>query len=302
MDGFPPHGLGFLSHAHVRVSSQNAKIVTTHTTAELSRLQGPGLLVSPYDRRFAVGRLDLELFASGHVPGGASLLVRWEGNEVLYAGTVNPRPSLGAEACQLRRSHTLVVGSRFGSPDFVFPPAAQEMERVCDRVVELISRGKVPVLLVTSWLGKAQPIAARLHEMGVEVWAHRKIVEGCRRLRDLGRVGGSPHRFKPDRARGGAVLWLTRSRKAPSLAKLEEGRYMLVSGEAKDPGYVSRMGCAEGFVLSDHADFEGLVSYINSVEPKRLVLLPGRAHTLAEHVQKRGRVVEVLEPRQLSMF
>jgi Cft2 family RNA processing exonuclease len=305
MDGFPPHGLGFVSHAHRRVTlahAKTAKIVTTQTTAALAGLAGPNVLTTPYDRRFSIGKLDLELFPSGHVPGAAALWLRWEENEMLYAGSINPTGELGAEPCGLRRAEILVIESTYGNPAFAFPPPEQTLAQLCTRIQTLISDGRIPVVLVSHPAGKAQAIASRLHNRGVTVWAHRRICEAGRCLRDLGRASGAPRRLKPERAQGGAVLWLLASRKAPSLQKLSAPRFIAVSGEVCDPGFTARYAADEGFVLSDHADFRTLVRYIDSVEARRVVLLPGRAHTLAAHIRKGRRNVEVLEPSQLSMF
>lgn len=302
MDGFPPQGLGFLSNAQVRVTPGSTKLVTTEVTARLAGLSRSCALISPYDRPFAVGQLDLELFPSGHLHGSASLSVRWDGGHFVYTGPINPKDGLDNEPCGVRRSGVLITESRYGHPDYVFPPAEETTERLIDRCRALLEWDETPVLLVSQPLGKPQSLAARLQAQGLPVWAHRRIVDGARRLKELGLPTGRPRRFKPSPDFTGVVLWPTRSRRAPSLQRLSAAHPILVSGEAARKEAVTKAGCEEGFVLSDHADFSSLVEYVERVSPHRVALLPGRAHPLRERLQSKKTSVEILEPTQLSMF
>lgn len=303
MDGFPPHGLGFLSNAHVRVSVGNTKLVTTKTTAILSGLSEHHVLLSPYDRTFAVGKLDLELLPSGHIPGAASLFVRWDDGHFLYTGPINPKCGVSLEPCGMRRSDVLITESRYGHPDFVFP---EDREEVLDSLVEKcrfhLERDITPVLFVSNPLGKAQELAERFFLKNIPVYAHRKITNGAITLKKLGLSKGKPKRLNPSKLSQGVVLWLSNSHKAPTLSKLKNKHTILVSGEAVHPQAARRLGADESVVLSDHADFPSLMEYVEGVGAQRIALLPGRAHGFIDHLSKRNRKIEILEPKQLSMF
>jgi len=303
MDGFPPHGLGFLSNAHVRVSIGNTKLVTTKTTAVLSGLSENHVLMSPFDRTFAVGKLDLELLPSGHIPGAASLFVRWENGHFLYTGPINPKCGVDLEPCGMRRSDVLITESRYGHPDFVFP---EDREEVLGSLVEkckfYLERDVTPVLFVSTPLGKAQELADRFFLKSIPVYAHRKIANGSIKLRKLGIFKGTPKRLNPSKPSQGVVLWLSGSHKAPTLSNLKNKHTILVSGEAVHQQAARRLGAEESVVLSDHADFPSLIKYVEGVGAKRIALLPGRAHSFIDHLNKRNRKIEILEPKQLSMF
>ncbi len=305
MDGFSAQGMAFLSHAHSRVPSQASQIVTTKQTAVLAGLTGPGLLVSPFDRPFSVGKLDLELLSSGHIPGAASLLVRWGGTELLYAGSVNTEPGLmPTEPCQTRRAEALILGCRYGHPRFAFPRPEQAIDRLMSIVKSQLLQGRTPVLLLNEPLGKAQGLAALFHQENIETWAHRKICDGAARLRDLGLPVGHPRRLTNQKAQDiqGVVLWLVASRDARTLKQVPKAMFVLVSGLAADPTVIAQMGVADSVVLSDHADFAGLVSYVERVRARHVFLLPGKPHPLAATLRKQGLRVTILHPTQLALF
>ena len=305
MDGFSAQGLAFLSHAHLRVPSQASQIVTTRQTAVLAGLEGPGLLISPFDRPFSVGNLDLELLSSGHIPGAASLLVRWNGTQVLYAGTVNPEPGLmPTEPCQTRHAEALVLGCRYGHPRFAFPKPDHAVERLLELVSHRLARGQTPVLLFNEPVGKAQGLAALFHSENLDTWAHRKICDGATKMRDLGLAVGHPRRLESAKASTakGVVLWLLSSREAGTLNNLPKPYFILVSGLAADPMALAQTKASDGVVLSDHADFAGLLSYVDRVQARHVFLLPGRPHPFAATLKKKGLRVSILHPTQLALF
>ncbi|MCD6500170.1 MAG: hypothetical protein J7M25_17895 [Deltaproteobacteria bacterium] len=301
LDGFPNQGLGFLSHAHIKPTRHAGKILTSHHTAILTNLQGPNVLVSPFDRRFSVGQMDVELFPSGHVPGAASLLAQWDGQEVLYAGSVNPRGTImAAEPCQTRTCDILILGSRYGHPRFSFPDPEEAAAQLLDLIHRTLDQGRIPILFFSEPLGKVQALAARLYAENVDVWVHRKIYEFSTKLGNLGWPTGHPRKFKPSSFHGGAILWLTGSRTTQSVTSIRHPVTILISGAAADPAAFDWVD--HRIVLSDHADFDSLVGYVEQVHAKTVWLLPGRPHGLAATLKQQGRRVSVLHPTQLALF
>ncbi len=305
MDGFSAQGLVFLSHVHQRAPTKATQIVTTRQTAVLAGLKGPGVLIPPFDRPFSVGKLDLELLSSGHIPGAASLLVRWDSAQLLYAGSVNPSPALlPTEPCQTRRAEALILGCRYGHPRFAFPDPNAALDRLRETVSTKLSSGQTPVLLLNEPVGKAQALSGLFHGENIEVLAHRKICEGATRLRDLGLPVGHPRRL--DSIKGtlpkGIVLWLLASRDTAALSRIANPYFILVSGLAADPTALTQAKADDGVVLSDHADFAGLISYVERVGARHVFLLPGRPHPLAATLRKQGLRVTILHPTQLALF
>jgi putative mRNA 3-end processing factor len=310
--------LCFVSHANVSGALAHQKILATDRTAELlralaavdgrgRRAHEPQALVTPYHRPFSLGPLSLELFPSGHVLGAASLLIRFQGQTIVYAGDVNPRSSPLVERLEARRCDVLALPSRFGERRFAFPPAAQVAGAVTSFAADAIARGTTPVLFCSP-CGEAQELALVLAAAAVPTRAHRLIYAVCRIYESS--AGEAAAGLKKVRwARSASVkepcalLWPAELRESPALGRLGEHCTAFVSGLALDEQAREAMHCDASFALSCHADFAGLLEYVQACQPRRVVLTHGAASELAGDLRALGFEVGGVEPpQQMEMF
>lgn len=302
LDGFPSsEGLSFLSHANLKVPTHAIKILTTRQTAALAGLRGRGVLEAPYHRPFAVGKLDLELFPSGHVPGGACLKVQIFGKVLFYAGSILPSGQTEGAGVLVPRCDLLVMESVYGEPDYAFPDRQETTEQIIGFARDILRSGRTPVFYFKDPLGKPQALAARFHLEQVEVLAHRRIQEMSRKARELGYAAGLPRRYKEGNELKGVIFWLAGSRTPRSIADRPIVK-ALVSGEALDPDALATGSFHRGFVLSDHADFEALLAFARAASPRRVMLLPGRTRGLLAALRKESIPSDALVSDQLDLF
>ncbi|HEX8951596.1 MAG TPA: hypothetical protein VF945_07105, partial [Polyangia bacterium] len=136
----PAGATAFVSHAHApRLrGAADCRVVTTERTRLLraSAAQArvgegvtprgqAGMLVTPFGRPFALGRLRLELLPSGHVPGAAQLYVELDGRRTAYCGPLNPTPGRFAEAPQIRAAEALCIEAPLAQHARKLPPRAE---------------------------------------------------------------------------------------------------------------------------------------------------------------------------------
>jgi putative mRNA 3-end processing factor len=80
-------------------------------------------------------------------------------------------------------------------------------------------------------------------------------------------------------------------------------RTAVLTGWAVDGGAARRYGADEAFPLSDHADFEGLISYARSTGAREVLTHHGFAEELATALRARGIEARPLGTvRQLELF
>src|SRR5437762_4455042 len=72
------------------------------------------------------------------------------------------------------------------------------------------------------------------------------------------------------------------------LAKIPRKRVALISGWAIDPHAVYRYRVDAAFPLSDHADYDDLLRYVELVQPRRVLTLHGFAAAFASDLRARG--------------
>jgi putative mRNA 3-end processing factor len=245
--------------------------------------------------------LSLELFPSGHVLGSASLLIKHEGQQIVSAGDINPRPNRLAGRLEARTCEVLALPCRLCQRQFVLPPA-EDVERALVRFVsDALDRRRTPVLFCSP-LGEAQEVADLLLKQGVEVHAHRQIHKVCQVYREAGLGLDAVRRFRRTPI-SGALVWPMELHASPSLGQLGETRTALVSGLALDPRVAGSIGCDTTFPISSRADYQGLLEYVRACKPRRVVLVGAEVGDLQDDLRGLGlEVGNTASPRQMALF
>ncbi|HOS42488.1 MAG TPA: MBL fold metallo-hydrolase RNA specificity domain-containing protein, partial [Armatimonadota bacterium] len=85
--------------------------------------------------------------------------------------------------------------------------------------------------------------------------------------------------------------------------KLPPHRAAIVSGWAFDPRARYRYGADAAFCLSDHADYQDLLTYVERVGPRRVYTVHGYAGAFAGDLRRLGYDAHALDQAdQLELF
>ena len=74
----------------------------------------------------------------------------------------------------------------------------------------------------------------------------------------------------------------------PLLARVPAPRTAVITGWAVDSSTKYRARCDAAFPLSDHAGFDDLLTFVERVQPKRILTLHGFAREFAATLRERG--------------
>jgi Cft2 family RNA processing exonuclease len=84
--------------------------------------------------------------------------------------------------------------------------------------------------------------------------------------------------------------------------RISPRRTAYISGWAVERGACLRLGCDAAFALSDHADFDELLRYVERSAAQQVYTLFGFAEDLAHQLRRRGIRAEALAAsRQLEL-
>ncbi|MGC4117645.1 MAG: MBL fold metallo-hydrolase [Myxococcales bacterium] len=304
LDALQPTSLSFVSHAHSDHAARHQRVVATAATLQvLAHRLGklPSALPSPFNQSFTLDGIDLELIPAGHVLGSAQLRMTSKGRTVAYTGDLNTARSLTAEPHGIAFCDVLVIESTFGLPKYRFPPRLETYQAIHGFARQTLDSGATPVLFAYT-LGKSQEAMKLLTDAGLKVAAHSTIAD----LADVYAKLGCPipHRRFDGEIQPGEVLvfpmHLTRSR---ALDKIGPSRSAVLTGWALDPGTRYRYGTDAAFPLSDHADFDGLLTYVQQTGARKVLTLHGFAKEFAACLRDRGIDAQPLEtPKQMELF
>jgi Cft2 family RNA processing exonuclease len=288
-DARRPVAQSFVSHAHFDHLAKHRRIIASEGTRRLMEARLPGKreeIVLPFDTPHALnGETELRLFPAGHIFGSAMLHLTHAGGSFLYTGDFKLRPGRSAEACVVPRADVVVMETTFGLPKYVLPPTEEVLAGILRFCREALEAGVVPVLFGYS-LGKSQELLSILEEAKLPVMLHPQTVKMTRIYEELGVAFPAYRAFASSEVAGHVVVCPPQAKEW--LEKIPRRRTAMITGWAVDSSAIYRYGCDAAFPLSDHADFNDLLRFVELAQPKRVWTVHGYAKEFAQTLRARG--------------
>ena len=290
LDPWEAKRFAFVSHAHSDHIAPHKEIILSERTARLLQARMPGSRtehILPFGEQRRVHDVGLLLLPAGHIFGSAQLFLSNQGETLLYTGDFKLRHGKSAEAAEWRPADTLIMETTFGLPRYQFPPTAHVIAQIVAFCREAIEDSAVPVLLGYS-LGKAQEILCSLDGAGLTPMLHGSVYQMTRIYEQFGRSFCEYVRYNRNDVAGRVLICPPSASHSPMIQKIPRKRVAMISGWAVDPNAAYRYQVDAAFALSDHADYNDLIRYVDLVQPKRVFTLHGFASEFARDLRERG--------------
>jgi DNA ligase-1 len=290
LDPWDAKRFAFVSHAHSDHIAPHREVIVSERTARLMQVRLPGSRIEhplPFGERRSICSVDVMLIPAGHIFGSAQCVVFAGEHTLLYTGDLKLRPGMSAEQVEWCHADTLVMETTFGVPRYRFPPTKEVIDRMVAFCSETIDAGQVPVLLGYS-LGKAQEILCALEGADLTPMLHGSVYQMTRIYEQLGQSFCKYVRYNRNDVAGKVLICPPSANRSPMLEKIPRKRVALISGWAVDPHAVYRYQVDAAFPLSDHADYDDLLRYVELVQPRRVLTLHGFAAAFASDLRARG--------------
>src|SRR5216110_2497050 len=290
LDPWDAKRFAFISHAHSDHIAPHQEIIISEPTARLLQSRLPGHRIEhvlPFGGERTVHGLDVMLLPAGHIFGSAQCFLSLGDETLLYTGDFKLRPGKSAEQAQWRHAETLIMETTFGLPRYRFPPTEQVINQMISFCRETIDAGYVAVLLGYS-LGKAQEILCSLEGAGLSPMLHGSVYRMTRIYEQFGQSFCKYLRYNPNDAAGKVLICPPSANHSHMLEKIARKRVAMISGWVVDPNAIYRYQVDAAFALSDHADYNDLLRYVEFVQPRRVLTLHGFAASFACDLRERG--------------
>jgi len=273
----------------------------------------PGTLVlrsrvgtaSPIDglrhgERLSINGVDVSLHPAGHVLGSAQVRVAHGGTTWVVTGDYKLEADPTCHPFEPVPCDVFVTESTFGLPVYRWQDPATTAAEINAWWRANRDAGRTSVLLAYA-LGKAQRLAALVDPSIGPIIGHGAVMKMVDAYRASG-VRLPPIDRVPPRARrmgGGRALVIAPPSVAGSrwLGLFGETSVALASGWMLLRGMRRRRGFDKGFVVSDHADFPGLLAAIDATGARRVLVTHGFTEPLARLLRERGLDAAVLPTR-----
>ena len=290
LDPWDPKRFAFISHAHSDHIAPHEEIIVSERTSRLLRHRMPGHRtehILPFGEKRTVHGLELILLPAGHIFGSAQCFLFAGDETLLYTGDLKLRAGKSAEKPQWRHADTLIMETTFGLPRYRFPPTEQVIDEIVAFCRETIEADQVPVLLSYS-LGKAQEILCSLDGAGLTPMLHGSVYRMTRIYEEFGQSFCKYVRYNPNDVAGKVLICPPSANRSQMLERIPHKSVAMITGWAVDPNAVYRYGVDAAFPLSDHADYDDLIHYVELVQPRRVLTLHGFAAEFASDLRARG--------------
>jgi DNA ligase-1 len=290
LDPWDAKRFAFISHAHSDHIASHQEIIISEPTARLLQSRLPGRRtehVLPFGGERTVRGIGVTLLPAGHIFGSAQCFLSIGDETLLYTGDFKLRPGKSAEQAQWRHAETLIMETTFGLPRYRFPPTEQVIDQMISFCRETIDGGNVAVLLGYS-LGKAQEILCSLDGAGLTPMLHGSVYRMTRIYEQFGQSFCKYVRYNPNDVAGRVLICPPSANRSHMLERIPHKRVAMMSGWAVDPNAVYRYQVDAAFPLSDHADYDDLIRYVELVQPRRVLTLHGFAAAFARDLRARG--------------
>jgi putative mRNA 3-end processing factor len=244
-----------------------------------------------YGEATSLNGVTVSLHPAGHVLGSAQVRVEHRGEVWVVTGDYKLEADPTCAPFEPVRCDVFVTESTFGLPVYRWPEPTSVAAEINTWWRANRDAGRTSVILAYA-LGKAQRIAALVNpEIGPIVGhgAVMKLVEAYRaagvKLPAIDRVPPRARRVGNGRA---LVIAPPSVLGSPWLKMFGESSVAVASGWMTVRGVRRRRAVEKGFVVSDHADFPGLLAAVEASQAERVLATHGFADVLARFLRDRG--------------
>jgi putative mRNA 3-end processing factor len=245
-----------------------------------------------YGESVDFGATRVSLHPAGHVLGSAQVRIESREGVCVVSGDFKRDADPTCAPFEPLRCDTFVTEATFALPVYRWPEPPGVVRELRSWWLDNRERGSVSVVCCYA-LGKAQRILAELARLTDEtVYVHGALEALTAAYRDAGiamtptaRVVDQPegHDF-----RGALVLAPPSASRSPWTRRLRPAEVAFASGWMRLRTNRRRLGYDRGFVLSDHADWPGLISTIRETGATRVLATHGYTEALVRHLREQG--------------
>ncbi|WP_374980151.1 ligase-associated DNA damage response exonuclease [Pseudomonas solani] len=257
-----------------------------------ARLGDIRLQTLDYGERLEHGGVTLSLHPAGHVLGSAQVRLEYQGEVWVASGDYKTEADGTCAPFEPVRCHCFITESTFGLPIYRWQPQAVLFAEIDTWWRANQAAGRASVLFCYAF-GKAQRILHGIDASIGPILAHGAMEPLNRVYREAG-IALPETRYAGDIPRNDPLL-----RQALVLAPPSAGgsTWMRRFGDYSDAfasgwmmlrGSRRRRGVDRGFVLSDHADWPGLLWAIEQSGAERVFVTHGSVNVLVRYLCEQG--------------
>ncbi len=284
-----------ITHAHsdhARPGSERY-LTTTDGRHVLQSRMGPAAVIDAidYGTEILINGVRVSLFPAGHVLGSAQVRVEYRGEVWVVSGDYKMTADATCRTFEPVVCHTFITECTFGLPICRWPAQDEVFAEVNRWWRRCRDEQRTAVIMAYS-LGKAQRILAGVDRSIGRIFCHSAVEQVNRDYRQSGiplpeteLPGSNSNRTAWE---GALVIAPPAAAGSPWLKKFGDVSTAIASGWMLTRGARRWQSVDRGFVLSDHADWPGLLQAIRSSEAGQVLVTHGHTAPMVRWLNEQG--------------
>ena len=282
-----------ISHGH----SDHARWGSKHyITQEINvpilkhRLGAISVSGKKYGEVFSINGVRFSFHPAGHVPGSSQIKVEYKGEVWIFTGDYKTQPDGISTPFESVKCHTFITECTFGLPVFQWEESKKVHQKINEWWADNRTNGTTSLLMGYS-LGKIQRLLKHLDPSIGKIYTHGATEQMTQVLRSFIHFPETELITKDTSKKEiqgqlvlapPAVLGSAWSKKLGPLSTGYASGWMAFRGARR------RRAVDRAFVLSDHADWKGLLNAIKASGCEKVITTHGYTDLFAQYLREHG--------------
>lgn len=291
IDAWKPVDKCIITHGHADHSRWGHKqYITHHKNVSIikHRLGEISVTGKEWGEAFTINGVTFSLHPAGHIVASSQVRVEYKGEVWVFTGDFKVEDDGLAEAYEPVKCHTFITECTFGLPAFKWTPQSEVFNDIHHWWAQNKSENKTSILFGYS-LGKAQRLLKNLDTSIGKIFTHGAVENMTQVLRenyDFPDTHLITRDTKKEDLLGNIVIAPPSAHGGTWIRKMVPYVTATASGWMTFRGARRRRAIDRGFVLSDHADWDGLLASIEVTECERVIATHGYTDIFAKYLRQ----------------
>ena len=294
LDPWYPVNYAIISHGHADHSRSGMKnyLCHNHSKAILQHRIGRDINIESlgYNEPKIINGVTVSFHPAGHIIGSAQIRLEYKGYVVVFTGDYKTSSDFLTIPFESVKCHEFITESTFGLPIYNWLPEATLQQQMIDWVVNNKAHNRTSVFIGYS-LGKAQRIMKLLEGVD-QIFVHSAIHNLNNAISDSGiklpETTLITNDFVKKDVEHKIVIVPPALLGSRLLKKIPNAATTICSGWMQIRGNRRWKGVDAGFAVSDHADWNGLISAVKASEAEKVYVTHGSQATFSKYLNEIG--------------
>jgi putative mRNA 3-end processing factor len=298
VDPWKPVDAAVITHAHSDHARYGSKSYLAHIhTIPILRLRLGENNFQGVEWNEPVYRngVKISLHPAGHIIGSSQVRIEYKDEIWVISGDYKTENDGISGAFEPVPCHNFVTESTFGLPIYNWKP----QEKIYDDIRNWITKNheeKFTSILYAYSLGKSQRVIQAAAATGLPIYVHGAVWNVQEVLVNDGWQFPAVRRITKETPReeikGNIVVAPGSADQTPWIRSFAPYKKAICSGWMQVRGNFRRRNTDAGFALSDHADWNGLLSAIKAVNPEKVYVTHGFQSAFSRYLTENGLPAE----------